>query len=212
MALDEPGVTWGSGLAGVLGRIGPPAVPALVEALRGREALFRAGAARALGRIGPAARDAAPAPDAALRDDEARARVGAAEALWQVAQDPAAPAALAAMLRAGDPTAGERTAVLQALERIGPAARTASPALRELIHRGTTSTRSTAAAGLRTIDPEAAREAGGLAAGVEAGRRGAVGPGRSRTSERPGGGGMGSAWGRHGVGAATPCNLSGYKV
>jgi HEAT repeat protein len=61
-----------------LGRIGVDALPALTEALRSDDAASRRAAARALGRLGPAAKEAAPALIAALgdRDPAVRETIG----------------------------------------------------------------------------------------------------------------------------------------
>jgi HEAT repeat protein len=68
-----------------LTRIGPAAVvPALIEALKHREANRREQAAFALGQFGAVARDALPALRTAMTDPAPLVRVSAAQALWHV--------------------------------------------------------------------------------------------------------------------------------
>jgi HEAT repeat protein len=71
-----------------LGERGPKsaraAVPALSEALRDSDAFVRRDAARALGQIGPAARDAAAALRLAAKDRNPQVRKAAAEALQEI--------------------------------------------------------------------------------------------------------------------------------
>jgi hypothetical protein len=70
-----------------LSRLGPEAraaVPALIEALTGKETLVRAHAALALGRIGPDAHAAVPALADLLRDPEWTVRRQAALALGRI--------------------------------------------------------------------------------------------------------------------------------
>jgi HEAT repeat protein len=79
--------------AQALVRIGPTlVVPAMVEALRSKEAPIRANAAVVLGAFGPSAKPAVPALATALKDPHARVRELAAEAMDRVlAGDPTAP-------------------------------------------------------------------------------------------------------------------------
>ena len=76
-------------------------VPILVEALRERDGSVRAKAARALGSIGPAAREAIPVLLDALHDREAHVRWDAARALGQIGA--AAAEGLAAAVNDKDP-------------------------------------------------------------------------------------------------------------
>jgi HEAT repeat protein len=66
-----------------LGRAGPPAVPALSQALR-EDGTVRLKAAEALGRIGPEAREAVPALIEAARGADWTTRAQLALALWKV--------------------------------------------------------------------------------------------------------------------------------
>jgi HEAT repeat protein len=68
-----------------LGRLGPPAVPALIRALREDNSVsVRLKAAESLGRIGPDAHEAAPALIEALTTPDWPTRAQAALALWAV--------------------------------------------------------------------------------------------------------------------------------
>jgi HEAT repeat protein len=78
-----------------LGRIGSPAVPALIAALKDERGDVRRVAAWELGRMGAPAVDAIPALLATLTDEDGEVRVAAAEALERVAT----PEALAAVAR-----------------------------------------------------------------------------------------------------------------
>jgi HEAT repeat protein len=77
--LDDPSALVSRVAADGLARIGPPAVPALIETLQGGETLARAGAARALSVIQP--QEAIPALYAALDDPSAVVTHYAQEAL-----------------------------------------------------------------------------------------------------------------------------------
>lgn len=67
-----------------LGRIGSPAVPALVDSLRDQDPLTRVCAAKVLARIGPDAKPAVSALVYALRDPNESVRKAAARALGQI--------------------------------------------------------------------------------------------------------------------------------
>jgi hypothetical protein len=70
--------------ADALGRIGAPAVPALIQALREPSAQQRLRAARVLARIGPAALEAVPVLIERLEDADPLVRKAAARALGQI--------------------------------------------------------------------------------------------------------------------------------
>src|SRR5262249_10564766 len=144
-----------------LGAIGPAAVPALIRALRGRDADVRSRAAQALRLIGPEARAAAPTLVEVLRDPEARVRVRAAEALWQVARDPAGAALLPAVRGGGDGALGRDAA--RVLGQMGPAARPAVPALVEALRDADNATGVLVAEVLGRIGPGAAAAVPALA-------------------------------------------------
>ncbi|MHC4201263.1 MAG: HEAT repeat domain-containing protein [Planctomycetota bacterium] len=67
-----------------LGKIGPVAVPALVEALQHKGSALRHAAAEALAGIGPRAKGAIPGLERALRDEAKHVREAAAEALRKI--------------------------------------------------------------------------------------------------------------------------------
>lgn len=91
-----------------LSRLGPEAVPYLIECLADRDEQVRARAARALARIGPEARQAVSALVVALQDPSQEVRRQAAEALGQIG--PEARAAIPALVRVlREPAAGGDT-------------------------------------------------------------------------------------------------------
>jgi hypothetical protein len=67
-----------------LGRIGPSALPALVELLHGQDEGLQIGAARAIALMGPKAKDAVPDLVAALADPSSRVRKYVLRALGQM--------------------------------------------------------------------------------------------------------------------------------
>jgi HEAT repeat protein len=75
--------------ADALARIGEPAIPELVRLLEHPDAIPRARAAWALGRMGAKAKPAVPALMAALDDDDRLVRETAARALGQIGPDAA---------------------------------------------------------------------------------------------------------------------------
>jgi hypothetical protein len=81
-----------------LSRIGEPAVPALIEALRSPDPNMRQQSADTLARIGPAASNAVPALTALLDDPDPRVKKSAVRALGQIG--PAAAAAVPSLMRA----------------------------------------------------------------------------------------------------------------
>jgi HEAT repeat protein len=83
--------------ANALGRIGKPAVPMLMSALRHRDPRVRHHAAVVLAKIGPDAAQAAPALTAALDDEELLVRKAASRALGEIG--PAAQEAIPALMR-----------------------------------------------------------------------------------------------------------------
>jgi HEAT repeat protein len=116
--------------ANALQKIGPTAVPALVEVLKSRHKSARCLTAWALGKIGPQAKEAAPALLRLLdsKDDESRA---AAEALGDIG--PGAKEAIPALMRTlKSRDCSMASAAAQALGGIGPDARDALPLLEEM--------------------------------------------------------------------------------
>jgi HEAT repeat protein len=137
----------------------PAAIPELVKHLQDPQSTDRGEAAEALGRIGPDAKVAVPALLAALKDRQHLTPVRAAEALWFVAKHELAIPMLTGALKDPDPTT--RCHAAYWLGRIGPAAKAAVPALVEALRdAGLYGASSTAADALKSIDPEAARQAG----------------------------------------------------
>ena len=83
--------------AAALGRIGKPAVPQLVMAMRHRDARIRTQAAQVLAKIGPDAQSAVPQLTAALDDENLAVRKAASRALGEIG--PAAQEAVPALMR-----------------------------------------------------------------------------------------------------------------
>lgn len=84
-----------------LGRIGKPAVPSLIQALRHRDTEVRRQAALVLARIGPEAADAVPELTEALDDPHETVRKAAGRALGQIgsAAAPAVPALMRTLVQ-----------------------------------------------------------------------------------------------------------------
>ncbi|HXB57424.1 MAG TPA: HEAT repeat domain-containing protein [Vicinamibacteria bacterium] len=109
-------------------RIGEPAVPELIEMLKGEDPRLRGLAASTLWGMGPKGKAAVPALAETLSDKDPELRTAAAMALESMggeARD--AVPALARVL--GDHDNRARQAAVKALGAIGPAAREALPAL-----------------------------------------------------------------------------------
>jgi hypothetical protein len=83
--------------ADALGRIGPAAVPALIEALRSPEAPVRRKAAEVLGRMGPDAKQATPELIRLLDDSDEEVRKAATRTLGRIG--PPASDAVPALMR-----------------------------------------------------------------------------------------------------------------
>jgi HEAT repeat protein len=124
---------------------GPQAVPALIDALGQEGVTTRAKAARIVGCLGEAAAEAVPALTAALQDSNPEIRLAAAKSLWNVTQevDLVVPTLVRLL---GQVPAGHRKeresrrrflqTVIEALQRIGPHAKAAVPALVEKTEDG----------------------------------------------------------------------------
>jgi HEAT repeat protein len=103
-------------------------VPGLLVSLKSDQAGIRAAAARTLGEIGPAARDAVPDLTAALRDSDRDVRRNAAQSLGNIG--PAAQPAVAELSAALRDSQWEvRRAAAYALGRLGT--RDVEPALKD---------------------------------------------------------------------------------
>jgi HEAT repeat protein len=100
--------------AEALARIGPEAVPALLEAVKAPG--LRGQALVALERMGPRARAALPALRVLLGEEDKRLKAGAASALLHVGDAPEAPLRVLAALLA-DPDRETRRSAVEALER-----------------------------------------------------------------------------------------------
>lgn len=87
--------------ADALGRIGPPAVPQLIQALRNRDPLVRKEAAQVLARMGSDAREAVPDLMRLLDDEDETIRKTAARTLGRIGPDaaPAVPALMRTLLQ-----------------------------------------------------------------------------------------------------------------
>jgi HEAT repeat protein len=148
--------------AHALGKIGERAETAsralaVVIGDPGNDDILRGEATWALARVGPLAPGTAAALGAAIDDSSGHVGVRAAEALWKVSGDAGRPV-LALVARLGDPAV--RQAAAQALNRIGPGAKGAVPAL--LVARKSKDRlfRESVVMALRRIDPEAAAKVG----------------------------------------------------
>lgn len=142
------------------------AVPVLVKLLKGEPPApsaaaetaevypwVRIQAAEALGLIGAEARDASPALREALQDQNGDLRIAAAAALWRIEGDAATvPPVLLAALQGQDGLRPEMA--LETLGRLGPWARAAVPASRDLLDHDDISLRHAAAAALRQLGQE----------------------------------------------------------
>ena len=134
--------------------------PALRRALRDKDSMVVADAARALGALGQRASPSVRALVKALSHEEPHVRIYAAEALASIG--PKASAATKHLARAlGDPIPGVRWAAGEALAGIGPAAQSAVPELIEALRDEFLYVRICAAEALGSIGPKAqiAREA-----------------------------------------------------
>jgi HEAT repeat protein len=136
-----------------LERVGPAAVPSLVETLKSGDAAGRAGAAGALIYLAQRGRDITAAVDAlteAAGDADAAVRATSIRALWSVCADGKE---LLPLLLAGmkDPDAHARAEAAEALGRIGPRARAATPALKEALNDPDKRVREEAAEALESV-------------------------------------------------------------
>jgi HEAT repeat protein len=125
---------------------------------------LRGEAAWALARVAPLDPGTAPALRAAADDKSGHVGVRAAEALWK-ASGQAGQATRALATRLDDPAV--RHAAAQALNRIGPGAKGAVPALLIATKSADRLFRESALMALRRIDPEAAARAGLKSAAVD---------------------------------------------
>ena len=111
-----------------LGRIGPAAIPALLEAIKGGSEAVRAECARALGAMGPKAKAALAAVRGLLEDPSRHVRYQATEAMARIAPgDPGVVEALIGLLESAEDF--ERGHAAKTLAAMGPPARAAIPAI-----------------------------------------------------------------------------------
>ena len=139
----------------LLGRIGRPAIPPLLDALADRwQDTRQAVVARTLGRIGPAAAAAVPALADELTSEHAHVREAAAEALAQIgpAAEPAVPALV--RLLTDRPPASRQAAAL-ALAKVGRSAPATVVALVQLLPDRADEVREAAVEALARLGPDA---------------------------------------------------------
>jgi HEAT repeat protein len=141
---------------------GPLAVPALIEALGAQEPASREKAARTLGCLGEVAAGAVGALTTALRDKDRDVRLAAAKSLWNITKDAGAVVpVLVDLLKvnwAGASDAGESRrryfqTVIEALWRIGPLAKAATPILNDLTRDQNRHVSESALSALKKIAP-----------------------------------------------------------
>lgn len=139
----------------LLGRIGKPAVPDLIDALADRcQESRQSVVARTLGRIGPAAAEAVPALVHELTSENANVRQAAAEGLGQIGP-PAEPAVPALIQLLTDRLPDSRQAAAAALARVGRADPAAIPPLIQLLPDRADEVREAAVAALAAFGPDA---------------------------------------------------------
>jgi HEAT repeat protein len=114
-----------------LTRIGPAAIPPLILALSGDDTPLRAGAAKALGGMGPAAKEAIPELIANLKHGDNDVQREVIDALASIGADAKPPVIMAL---AGK-EARERSAAAMALAGMGRSAQDAAPAMFEQLAR-----------------------------------------------------------------------------
>ena len=144
-------------------------VAALMEALEASDAIIREKAARTLGCLREEAGEAVAALRAALADKDKNVRLAAAKALWNVSKDAeiVAPVLVDLLEEHGaaiaDATESRRRNlqnVIEALQRVGPPAEVAIPALIKLTKDANRLIRESAVSAVKTIVPTAAPYAG----------------------------------------------------
>lgn len=107
------------------------AVPALINALKDRDTFVRRFSAQALGEIGPDAKSAVPALTAALDDAKKEVQSAAAAALGKVG--PSGVETLVSILKNDKKDPMTRRQAITSLSSVGSAARSAVPALTEIV-------------------------------------------------------------------------------
>jgi HEAT repeat protein len=145
-----------------LRKSGQAAVAALIEALDSKDPLAREKASRTLGAIGEAAVEAAPALAEVLDDKQLQVRLAAAKGLWNISKNGDAVVPVLADILAGkvfpnpeqpDARRSFFQSVIEALCRIGPAAKGAIPVLTRRTKDENRLIRESAQRALREIGP-----------------------------------------------------------
>jgi serine/threonine-protein kinase len=135
-------------------RIGPAAVPLLIEDLKNSRVAVRRRAVRVLSLLGPSANEAVPALLQALKDGDEGVRRGADAALGKIGlENKTAVRDLISALRDKDPFVRTRAAVL--LGKLGPSAKAAIPMLIQVLKDPIDLVRVEAVQSLGRIDVEA---------------------------------------------------------
>ena len=115
-----------------LAKLGPVAIPLLIELLEEKSVATRSQSAVALGEIGRDAKPAVPNLMKTLKDVDPEVRYRAAVALWEIEKNKAVIPALIDLVRLHDQYIAPRAAAM--LGEIGPDAKEALPALREIFN------------------------------------------------------------------------------
>ena len=147
-----------------LSRIGPAAIPPLIAVLDADDSPLRAGAAKALGGMGPAAKQAIPALRENLGHGDEVVRQESIEAIALIG--PASVAPLIEMLGWKEPV--QRASAALALAELGRVAAAAAPALTQLLAKeGDATVRAAALSALPKVSPEPAKAVPLLIEGVK---------------------------------------------
>jgi HEAT repeat protein len=154
--MDDPNRNVQRTFAGYLAQFGEPSLPVLADGLRHPSPRVRAGVVQAIRDSGRVAKFR-PALNGRLADPDDQVRLRAADALTTVepARAGAAVSVLSELVFSRDREV--RAEALAALERLGPVARPAVPALLRRIQSGDLSTRLSAAEALKSADRTAWR-------------------------------------------------------
>jgi HEAT repeat protein len=153
-ALQDKNLQVRRSAADVLIHIGRPAIPALAKALKNSDANVRRSAALALRRIGAEAKTAVPLLVPLLKDSDAKVRSYASSALGRMGAE--AKTALPDLVPLlKDSDANVRSSAASALESMGAEAKTAVPDLVPLLKDSDASVRDSAASALASMRAEA---------------------------------------------------------
>jgi HEAT repeat protein len=133
-----------------LHNLGPDVVPLLMEMLDGYGAEGRAQALKELAKLGPAGAKAAPRVAPLLKHEKPDIRRDAAITLWKVEKNVTAIPVLAALLKEED--ANLAMSAVRALGEIGPDARGALPAIKELLGHADMTLQTVAKAAIKKVE------------------------------------------------------------